>query len=154
MHVMSCALFCLLLLYSQSFSYLQNFHHSVPSFQCGLYLLRLLMALLEKSAVPNQKKEKLGDEPRSLFGGKGEIWIGLISYICKVGVFLEFWELLHVNPTKSQACSCPTKETVFAERPMTWLSVYLWSDELTGQLSFFLFIFCLSFTFFLKRRFR
>jgi len=31
------------------------------------------MALLEKSAVPTQKKEKLGDEPRSQFQGKREI---------------------------------------------------------------------------------
>lgn len=53
-------------LVSQSFSYLQNFHHSVPSFQCGLYLLRLLMALLEKSAVPNQKKEKLASLAKQL----------------------------------------------------------------------------------------
>uniref|UniRef100_A0A8C6I3J2 Fanconi anemia, complementation group D2 n=1 Tax=Mus spicilegus TaxID=10103 RepID=A0A8C6I3J2_MUSSI len=53
-------------LVSQSFNYLQNFHHSVPSFQCGLYLLRLLMALLEKSAVPNQKKEKLASLAKQL----------------------------------------------------------------------------------------
>uniref|UniRef100_A0A8C5NYK1 Fanconi anemia, complementation group D2 n=1 Tax=Jaculus jaculus TaxID=51337 RepID=A0A8C5NYK1_JACJA len=46
-------------LLSQSFNYLQNFQHSIPSFQCGLYLLRLMMALLEKSTAPTQKKEKL-----------------------------------------------------------------------------------------------
>ncbi|KAL1789570.1 Fanconi anemia group D2 protein [Sigmodon hispidus] len=46
-------------LVSQSFSYLQNFHHSIPSFQCGLYLLRLLMSILEKSAAPAQKKGTL-----------------------------------------------------------------------------------------------
>lgn len=53
-------------LVSQSFNYLQNFHHSIPSFQCGLYLLRLLMALLEKSAVPTQKKEKLASLAKQL----------------------------------------------------------------------------------------
>ncbi|CAO2606161.1 Fanconi anemia group D2 protein homolog [Lemmus lemmus] len=53
-------------LVSQSFSYLQNFHHYIPSFQCGLYLLRLLMALLEKSAVPTQKKEKLASLAKQL----------------------------------------------------------------------------------------
>lgn len=53
-------------LLSQSFNYLQNFHHSIPSFQCGLYLLRLLMALLEKSAVPTQKKEKLASLAKQL----------------------------------------------------------------------------------------
>lgn len=53
-------------LLSQSFSYLQNLQHSIPSFQCGLYLLRLLMALLEKSAVPTQKKEKLASLAKQL----------------------------------------------------------------------------------------
>uniref|UniRef100_A0A8C0WFD4 Fanconi anemia group D2 protein n=1 Tax=Castor canadensis TaxID=51338 RepID=A0A8C0WFD4_CASCN len=43
----------------QSFNYLQNFHYNIPSFQCGLYLLRILMALLEKSIAPTQKKEKI-----------------------------------------------------------------------------------------------
>uniref|UniRef100_A0A8C0WC51 Fanconi anemia group D2 protein n=1 Tax=Castor canadensis TaxID=51338 RepID=A0A8C0WC51_CASCN len=46
-------------LVSQSFNYLQNFHYNIPSFQCGLYLLRILMALLEKSIAPTQKKEKI-----------------------------------------------------------------------------------------------
>nr|XP_034367571.1 Fanconi anemia group D2 protein isoform X3 [Arvicanthis niloticus] len=53
-------------LVSQSFNYLQNFHHSIPSFQCGIYLLRLLMALLEKSAVPTKKKEKLASLAKQL----------------------------------------------------------------------------------------
>ncbi|XP_012865797.1 PREDICTED: Fanconi anemia group D2 protein [Dipodomys ordii] len=46
-------------LISQSFNYLQNFHHSIPNFKCGLYLLRLLMVLLEKSTAPAQKKLKI-----------------------------------------------------------------------------------------------
>ncbi|XP_040593348.1 Fanconi anemia group D2 protein isoform X3 [Mesocricetus auratus] len=53
-------------LISQSFSYLQNFHHCIPNFQCGLYLLRLLMALLGKSAAPTQKKEKLASLAKQL----------------------------------------------------------------------------------------
>ncbi|KAK2490093.1 hypothetical protein MC885_017862 [Smutsia gigantea] len=54
-------------LLSQSFNYLQNFHQSIPSFQCALYLLRILMAILERSVDPAQKKEKIGDGPRSSF---------------------------------------------------------------------------------------
>ncbi|CAD7684900.1 unnamed protein product [Nyctereutes procyonoides] len=46
-------------LLSQSFNYLQNFSHSIPSFQCALYLIRLLMVILEKSTAPTQKKEKI-----------------------------------------------------------------------------------------------
>ncbi|KAF3828925.1 hypothetical protein GH733_003189, partial [Mirounga leonina] len=46
-------------LLSQSFNYLQNFSHSVPSFQCALYLIRLLMVILEKSTAPTQNKEKI-----------------------------------------------------------------------------------------------
>ncbi|XP_027440652.2 Fanconi anemia group D2 protein isoform X2 [Zalophus californianus] len=46
-------------LLSQSFNYLQNFSHSIPSFQCALYLIRLLMVILEKSTAPAQKKEKI-----------------------------------------------------------------------------------------------
>ncbi|XP_045664184.1 Fanconi anemia group D2 protein isoform X2 [Ursus americanus] len=46
-------------LLSQSFNYLQNFSHSIPSFQCALYLLRLLMVILEKSTAPAQNKEKI-----------------------------------------------------------------------------------------------
>ncbi|XP_051011046.1 Fanconi anemia group D2 protein [Acomys russatus] len=53
-------------LVSQSFNYLQNFHQSIPSFQCGLYLLRLLMVLLEKSARPAQKKGKLASLAKQL----------------------------------------------------------------------------------------
>ncbi|XP_042637588.1 Fanconi anemia group D2 protein [Orycteropus afer afer] len=51
-------------LLSQSFHYLQNFHHSIPSFQCGLYLIRLLMVILEKSAAPTQKREKIASLAR------------------------------------------------------------------------------------------
>lgn len=36
----------LLSLYRQSFHYLQNFHASIPSFHCALYLIRLLMVIL------------------------------------------------------------------------------------------------------------
>lgn len=61
------AFFFSLCLYSQSFNYLQNFHQSIPSFQCALYLLRILMAILERSVDPAQKKEKIGDGPRSSF---------------------------------------------------------------------------------------
>ncbi|XP_051687810.2 Fanconi anemia group D2 protein isoform X3 [Oryctolagus cuniculus] len=46
-------------LLSQSFSYFQNFHQSIPSFQCALYLIRLLMVLAEKSRAPSQNKEKI-----------------------------------------------------------------------------------------------
>ncbi|XP_023403701.1 Fanconi anemia group D2 protein isoform X3 [Loxodonta africana] len=46
-------------LLSQSFHYLQNFHHNIPSFQCALYLIRLLMVISEKSTAPSQKKEKI-----------------------------------------------------------------------------------------------
>ncbi|XP_044772401.1 Fanconi anemia group D2 protein isoform X3 [Neomonachus schauinslandi] len=46
-------------LLSQSFNYLQNFSHSIPSFQCALYLIRLLMVILEKSTAPTQNKEKI-----------------------------------------------------------------------------------------------
>ncbi|XP_027787725.1 Fanconi anemia group D2 protein [Marmota flaviventris] len=51
-------------LVSQSFNYLQNFHPSIPSFQCGLYLIRLLMVLLEKSTAPAPKKEKIASLAR------------------------------------------------------------------------------------------
>ncbi|KAM6162731.1 Fanconi anemia group D2 protein [Erethizon dorsatum] len=51
-------------LISQSFNYLQNFHHSIPSFQCGLCLLRILMALFKRSLAPTQKKEKIASLAR------------------------------------------------------------------------------------------
>ncbi|XP_027719829.1 Fanconi anemia group D2 protein isoform X2 [Vombatus ursinus] len=50
-------------LLSQSFHYLQNFHHSVPSFQCAIYLLRLLIVISEKSTA-SQNKEKLASLAR------------------------------------------------------------------------------------------
>lgn len=65
--------------YSQSFHYLQNFHHSIPSFQSALYLIRLLMVILEKSTAPTQNKEKIGDGPRSSFFPSE---IGLITQAC------------------------------------------------------------------------
>ncbi|XP_047600982.1 Fanconi anemia group D2 protein isoform X2 [Lutra lutra] len=43
----------------QSFNYLQNFSHSIPSFQCAIYLIKLLMVILEKSTAPAQNKEKI-----------------------------------------------------------------------------------------------
>lgn len=43
----------------QSFHYLQNFHASIPSFQCALYLLRLLMVILEKSTAPAENKRQI-----------------------------------------------------------------------------------------------
>ncbi|KAM9592408.1 Fanconi anemia group D2 protein [Trichechus inunguis] len=46
-------------LLSQSFHYLQNFHHNIPNFQCAIYLIRLLMVISEKSAAPTQRKEKI-----------------------------------------------------------------------------------------------
>ncbi|XP_075406569.1 Fanconi anemia group D2 protein isoform X1 [Tenrec ecaudatus] len=46
-------------LLSQSFYYLFNFRHSVPTFQCALDLIRLLMAISKKSAVLAQNKEKI-----------------------------------------------------------------------------------------------
>ncbi|XP_036911502.1 Fanconi anemia group D2 protein isoform X1 [Sturnira hondurensis] len=46
-------------LLSQSFQYLQNFHHSIPSFQSALYLIRLLMVILEKSTSPTQNRGKI-----------------------------------------------------------------------------------------------
>ncbi|XP_006872269.1 PREDICTED: Fanconi anemia group D2 protein [Chrysochloris asiatica] len=46
-------------LLSQSFHYLQNFHHSIPSFQCALYLIRLLMVISKKSTAVTQKKDKI-----------------------------------------------------------------------------------------------
>ncbi|XP_058420696.1 Fanconi anemia group D2 protein isoform X2 [Diceros bicornis minor] len=51
-------------LLSQSFHYLQNFRHSVPTFQCALYLIKLLMVLLEKSTAPTQSKEKIASLAR------------------------------------------------------------------------------------------
>ncbi|XP_054585500.1 Fanconi anemia group D2 protein [Eptesicus fuscus] len=51
-------------LLSQSFHYLQNFHHSIPSFQSALYLIRLLMVILEKSRVSTQNKEKIASLAR------------------------------------------------------------------------------------------
>ncbi|XP_063517795.1 Fanconi anemia group D2 protein isoform X2 [Pongo pygmaeus] len=51
-------------LLSQSFHYLQNFHQSIPSFQCALYLIRLLMVILEKSTASTQKKEKIASLAR------------------------------------------------------------------------------------------
>uniref|UniRef100_A0A8C8ZFJ8 FA complementation group D2 n=1 Tax=Prolemur simus TaxID=1328070 RepID=A0A8C8ZFJ8_PROSS len=51
-------------LLSQSFHYLQNFHHSIPSFQCAFYLIRLLMVILEKSTAPAQNKEKIASLAR------------------------------------------------------------------------------------------
>ncbi|XP_014703630.3 Fanconi anemia group D2 protein isoform X1 [Equus asinus] len=51
-------------LLSQSFHYLQNFRHSIPSFHCALYLIRLLMVLLEKSTAPTQNKEKIASLAR------------------------------------------------------------------------------------------
>ncbi|KAM9076127.1 Fanconi anemia group D2 protein isoform 1-T1 [Megaptera novaeangliae] len=51
-------------LLSQSFHYLQNFHLSVPSFQCALYLIRLLMVILEKSTAPTQNKGKIASLAR------------------------------------------------------------------------------------------
>ncbi|KAF6312819.1 FA complementation group D2 [Rhinolophus ferrumequinum] len=51
-------------LLTQSFHYLQNFHHSIPSFQSALYLLKLLMVILEKSTASAQKKEKIASLAR------------------------------------------------------------------------------------------
>ncbi|XP_032503887.1 Fanconi anemia group D2 protein isoform X8 [Phocoena sinus] len=51
-------------LLSQSFHYLQNFHLSIPSFQCALYLIRLLMVILEKSTAPTQNKGKIASLAR------------------------------------------------------------------------------------------
>lgn len=51
-------------LLSQSFHYLQNFHVSIPTFQCALYLTRLLMVILEKSTAPTQNKEKIASLAR------------------------------------------------------------------------------------------
>ncbi|KAG8516892.1 Fanconi anemia group D2 protein, partial [Galemys pyrenaicus] len=51
-------------LLSQSFHYLQNFCHSIPSFQCALYLIRLLMVILEKSTAPAQNKGKIASLAR------------------------------------------------------------------------------------------
>ncbi|XP_023560286.1 Fanconi anemia group D2 protein [Octodon degus] len=51
-------------LISQSFSYLQNFHLSIPSFQCALCLLRTLMALFKRSVDPAQKKERIASLAR------------------------------------------------------------------------------------------
>lgn len=65
--VISFFFFLSCLLYSQSFNYLQNFSHSIPSFQCALSLIRLLMVILEKSTAPAQNEEKIGDGPRSSF---------------------------------------------------------------------------------------
>ncbi|XP_074260905.1 Fanconi anemia group D2 protein isoform X3 [Saimiri boliviensis] len=51
-------------LLSQSFHYLQNFHQSIPNFQCALYLIRLLMVILEKSTASTQNKEKIASLAR------------------------------------------------------------------------------------------
>ncbi|XP_031326705.1 Fanconi anemia group D2 protein isoform X1 [Camelus dromedarius] len=51
-------------LLSQSFHYLQNFHLSIPNFQCALYLIRILMVLSEKSTAPTQNKEKIASLAR------------------------------------------------------------------------------------------
>ncbi|CAK6435551.1 unnamed protein product [Pipistrellus nathusii] len=51
-------------LLSQSFHYLQNFHHSIPSFQSALYLIRLLMVILKKSRFPTKNKEKIASLAR------------------------------------------------------------------------------------------
>ncbi|XP_022353957.1 Fanconi anemia group D2 protein isoform X2 [Enhydra lutris kenyoni] len=48
----------------QSFNYLQNFSHSIPSFQCAIYLIRLLMVILEKSTAPAQNKGKIASLAR------------------------------------------------------------------------------------------
>ena len=53
--------FSSLSLYRQSFHYLQNCHASIPSFQCALYLIRLLMVILEKSTAPAENKRQIGD---------------------------------------------------------------------------------------------
>ncbi|XP_012781366.2 Fanconi anemia group D2 protein isoform X2 [Ochotona princeps] len=46
-------------LISQSFSYFQNFHQSIPSFQCALYLIRLLIVFMERSRTPSRNNEKI-----------------------------------------------------------------------------------------------
>ncbi|XP_060036709.1 Fanconi anemia group D2 protein isoform X2 [Erinaceus europaeus] len=46
-------------LLSQSFHYIQNFHQSVPSFQCALHLIRILMVLSEKSTAPSPNRKKI-----------------------------------------------------------------------------------------------
>lgn len=46
-------------LISQSFSYFQNFHQSIPSFQCALYLIRLLIVFMERSRNPSRNNEKI-----------------------------------------------------------------------------------------------
>ncbi|XP_036594062.1 Fanconi anemia group D2 protein [Trichosurus vulpecula] len=58
-------------LLSQSFHYLQNFHHSVPSFQCAIYLIRLLIVISEKSAA-SQNKEKLASLARQFLC---QVWV-------------------------------------------------------------------------------
>ncbi|XP_054451289.1 Fanconi anemia group D2 protein isoform X2 [Pteronotus mesoamericanus] len=51
-------------LLSQSFHYLQNFHHSIPTFQSAIYLIRLLMVILEKSTAPTQNRGKIASLAR------------------------------------------------------------------------------------------
>ncbi|XP_044512777.1 Fanconi anemia group D2 protein [Gracilinanus agilis] len=58
-------------LLSQSFHYLQNFHHSVPSFQCAVYLIRLLIVISEKSSA-SQNKEKLASLARQFLC---QVWV-------------------------------------------------------------------------------
>ncbi|XP_043833662.1 Fanconi anemia group D2 protein [Dromiciops gliroides] len=58
-------------LLGQSFHYLQNFHHSVPSFQCAVYLIRLLIVISEKSAA-SQNKKKLASLARQFLC---QVWV-------------------------------------------------------------------------------
>ncbi|XP_055985732.1 Fanconi anemia group D2 protein isoform X2 [Sorex fumeus] len=70
------------LLLSQTVRYLQNFSPSLPDFQCALVLLRLLMALLEKSIAPLPSKEKIAAMARQILcrawpsseKEKGRVW--------------------------------------------------------------------------------
>lgn len=113
------------LFYSQSFHYLQNFHVSIPTFQCALYLTRLLMVILEKSTAPTQNKEKIGDGPCLL--------CSFMNRLVNLGLCRTL-QILHVNLSTTVGVPFATpRRKYFPRRSYVWsllallrLSVVSW----------------------------
>uniref|UniRef100_A0A6I8P4N9 FA complementation group D2 n=1 Tax=Ornithorhynchus anatinus TaxID=9258 RepID=A0A6I8P4N9_ORNAN len=58
-------------LFSLTFRYLMNFQPSIPSFQCGLYLIKLQVAIAEKS-LESQHKDKIAYQAKEFLC---KIWL-------------------------------------------------------------------------------
>uniref|UniRef100_A0A6I8MXM0 FA complementation group D2 n=1 Tax=Ornithorhynchus anatinus TaxID=9258 RepID=A0A6I8MXM0_ORNAN len=70
-HVAKITLILFLSPHSLTFRYLMNFQPSIPSFQCGLYLIKLQVAIAEKS-LESQHKDKIAYQAKEFLC---KIWL-------------------------------------------------------------------------------